>query len=241
MSLIRSFLCATALTLVGAEALANPYSNQVLRTRAVPGPHVQITYAKVGGNLDGMLSDVVGMGANYGAKQTSWKYGGSFRANTGSGVVGLYSIQRCDCFVPKGPLTYRLTVHAHLALPEPPDMTLTSTVTVSDSFDAAVHPDGWGLDGGRWNEPEPSEIQGLDCSVACVTDDPDAPGASDAPAVAIDAASPVATVDARSSAPQPSNSKSQGSKGCSISLQTPTSGLPLIALLALLALRRRRG
>jgi MYXO-CTERM domain-containing protein len=247
VSLFRSCLCATALILVGADALANPYANQVLRTRVVPGPHVQLTYAKVGANLEGMLSDIVGMGSPYGVKQTSWRFGGSYRANTGSGVVGLYSIQRCDCYVPKGPLTYRLTVQAYLAVPEPPNMTLTSTATVSDSFDAAVHPEGWGLDGGRWDEPEPMEIQGLDCTVACVTDEPDASAdapmttISDAPAVSIDAAGPVAMVDARTSAPEPSNTESQGSKGCSISLRAPSSGLPLLALLAFLAWRRRRG
>jgi MYXO-CTERM domain-containing protein len=249
----RSFLAVTAMSLMAGVAHANPYASQILRTRAVPGPHIQITYAVEGG----MASRDVGMlASNYGSKQTPWRSGSGYRADTGSGTVSLGSLQSCDCYVPRGvPLEYRMTVkdRAASAMGMVRDMTLTSTVTVGDTFDSAVETDASSVTDARlapdarW-QSEPTGVQGLDCMAACLTDQADA--STDAPMSTIsDAAlvtsdvpvtAPVSVPDAQTvAAPQPETT-SRGSKGCAIGHSAPQSGLALVALLALLVLRRRR-
>ena len=125
---LRLLVCIAAFALAAGTAQANPYSLQVLRTRAVPGPHVQITYGQQGP----LGTSPPTLAATFGSKQTPWVTG-PYTTNTGSGLVQLSAIQCCDCFVPKGgPLTYRATVGT---------ITLSSTVTPSDSFDAAPSPE----------------------------------------------------------------------------------------------------
>ena len=217
-----------ALALTAGVAQANPYSLQVLRTRAVPGPHVQISYGvdNRGGSSSG---EIPTLAATYGSKQTPWDTTSSYRANTGSGVVGLHAVQSCDCFVPKGvALAYETTLPDRIPGPAR-NITLKSTITVTDSFDAAV-PAPRQVDGAAWLDPEPAEVQGLDCTTACLRETLDA----SADVTAVDA--PVATAPA----PDAAATTVKSSKGCSFGGSAPSSALPLLGLLALLALGRRR-
>jgi hypothetical protein len=64
------------------------------------------------------ITDIIGVESAYDVKQTAWRYDGGYRVNTGSGVVGRYSIRRCDSSFPKGPLTYQLK-HPRKAMERP--------------------------------------------------------------------------------------------------------------------------
>ena len=270
MSRLRPVFCFAALALTAGVAQANPYSLQVLRTRAVPGPHVQVTYGV--DNRGGSSSvEIPTLASTYGSKQTSWDTMSGFKANTGSGVVWLQAVQSCDCFVPKGiALAYTTTLPDRISSTYGRTITITlqSTITVTDSYDAAVWPDSR-TDGAAWNDPEPTEVQGLDCTAACARENldasADAPVAlsedalgtlSDSSTLTIDAPkdlsmpladadialgdTPLATVDAPVvTAPAP-EATLKGSKGCSFGGSAPSSPLPLLGLLALLALGRRR-
>lgn len=192
---LQPLACIAALALAAGTAQANPYSLQVLRTRAVPGPHVQITYGVDASYVPmGSSLETPTLAATFGTKQTPWVTTG-YITNTGSGLVGLEAIQSCDCFVPKGaPLTYQATARNVYPGATIGTVTLTSTITVSDSFDAATPVDSGPVgDGG--GIPDPVQVQGVDCTSVCLAFTPDASiatadvpiAASDATIVAADA------------------------------------------------------
>ena len=281
---LQLLVCIATFALAAGIAQANPFSIQVMRTRALPGPHVQITY---GLDWNYVPLDIPveppTLAATFGTKQTPWVTG-NYVTNTGSGLAGLRAIQRCDCFVPMGrPLTYSATV----MYPgfDATVITLSSTITVSDSFDAAPPPDsypdspdadarpdvrpGSGPEVEPWSIPDPVEVQGVDCTTVCPEFTPDASiAAPDAPTPIVDALitsvdtriptidAPIAVADASTAAPDapvaPADAPivaapvartttAGGSKGCSFGGTCPLSALSLVAVLALLIGRRRRG
>ena len=185
---LQLLVCIAALALAAGTAQANPYSLQVLRTRALPGPHVQITYGVDASYVPmGSSVETPTLAAAFGTKQTPWVTTG-YITNTGSGLVGLQAIQCCDCFVPKGaPLTYQATVKNVYPGATIGTVTLISTITVSDSFDAATPVDSGPIgDGG--GIPDPVQVQGVDCTSVCLAFTPDASIATaDVPIAASDA------------------------------------------------------
>lgn len=275
---LQLLVCIATFALAAEIAQANPFSIQVMRTRALPGPHVQITYGLDWNYVPRDIPvETPTLAATFGTKQTPWVTG-DYTTNTGSGRAGLRAIQCCDCFVPVGrPLTYQTTVKSVDSSPMS-TVTLSSTITVSDSFDAAAPPDsypdssdadarpGSGPDGEPWSIPDPVEVQGVDCTTVCPEFTPDASIATpDAPTPIVDALitsvdtriptidAPIAVADASTAAPDapvaPADAPIVGApvartttaKGCSFGGTGPLSALSLVAVLALLIGRRRRG
>jgi hypothetical protein len=157
------------IVLLATPAFANPIATEVLRAREVEGAHVQLTYG-----VDGKAPQIPAIPITFGIKSTTWKpLAISYSTNTGSGLKGVRAVQMCDCGVPLGqPLSYNVTVASTY---DGKAVTLTSTLTLSGKVDAAVK-DPPLFDGSAWHIPDPFEVQGLDCTVECLTSAPSATG-----------------------------------------------------------------
>jgi len=155
---------------IGSSARANPISTQIVRARQVPKTsHVQITYGTAHKDLP---SEVRRDGA---LLAVTWKELGAFSANTGSGVTTIAAQQLCDCNVPVGTHEYALK------LTEGYQTTLKATITVVADYTPPQPRDmGVGRDLMPWDQPEPVDLQGLDCATHCSdvakTDGPKADG-----------------------------------------------------------------
>lgn len=156
-------LIATAqMVLLATPAFANPIALEVVRAREVAGSHVQLTYG-----VDGKEPKTPSNTVTFGTTSTEWKtLAAGYNTNTGSGVKGVKAIQMCDCNVAVGQsLAYEITVASAY---DGKVVTLTSTLTTSGKYDAAVK-DPALIDAGSmpWTIPDPVEVQGLDCAVEC--------------------------------------------------------------------------
>jgi hypothetical protein len=158
---MRRFFCGAVVCLVllaGASALGNPVSSQMLRVHQVPKTtHVQVTYVTVLSDLPGqVLRD--GTGLSY-----SWTALASYSANNGSGVRSMPSQQFCDCNLPVGSHEYVAKLTKTFDADE-----LKATIQVVADYSLPVRKDaGPAPDLMPWYQPEPTELQGLDCTKVC--------------------------------------------------------------------------
>lgn len=222
-----------------AEALANPVAMEVLRTRQVPhSTHVQITYA-VDGQKPAVPQQTTRDGSPVGGDWTPMT--ADFTANTGSGLVSTQGIQLCDCSVPLGQHTYKVTVpnvyNGNLAQMQ---STVTVVADLGDPQDAGVAGDVW-----PWDIPEPSQIQGLDCLAWCSgsTEADSAASPTDSATIPADSAAsptdsgPAPQRDTNTGTPDDGGSGSSGEVtdrgGCALSPMPRLSGLLVLLLLGL--------
>ncbi len=236
----RLTLFGLALALIPGAASANPIATEVLRIRQVPGTlHVQITYgydADAGG-APGEPSKTTRDGEGVALEWTEMD--GRYTANTGSGLAGVDATQACDCDVVVGTHRYEVTVGS--------DRVMMATVTVSqpgatypmetDTYDQADAGDE-DVEVYPWEIPEPTEIQGLDCAVACA-------GAGAEVAEEL----PVAEPEQDAGPTSQGDASDSGTAGTGVDVDddscaaspgtTPWALLAALAALALLALRRR--
>jgi len=196
-------------------AWANPISMEVLRVRQLPSTtHVQLTWG-----VDGSTADTPLSSKRDGSEiQLAWTSMSGFTANTGSGLVKLSATQACDCDVAVGQHKYILKVKSAMGGKE---MDYEGSITVEQGL--TVPPDAGAPVGdlNPWEIPEPSQLQGLNCSSTCSTVVPN-PDAG-------------ATVDAGSTKPN------EDDGGCSVSGRgrAASAGLLLLLCLGLVAIRRR--
>ena len=159
----HSLLVVTGITLLACPALANPIATEVLRARAVAGPHVQLTYGVDTGAMPtgpATPSQV----SSYGSAQTPWTSAIEYRTNTGSGVIPVTAIQMCDCNVPNDTtLNYEITVEVAAGQTR----TLVASVSTSERPDASTPPTDPDAGVLPWDIPDPTEVQGIDCTAAC--------------------------------------------------------------------------
>lgn len=232
----RAIVILVGTPLLAGAAWANPYANEVLRVRRVPGPHVQLTYGKTSSFYPMKDTPVPTQATSHGTGKTAWTIETiSFRTNTGSGVVIVPSLQMCDCNVPTdAELSYAITVPNVQA--EGQFKTLGAT-TAGRPAPSSTMPDG-GLY--PWDIPDPTEVQGLDCGVACASLPPSIPDADPVPA---DAPPSPPTVDA--SAPRtedPPPKVATGGGACAFApAGKPVAVVSLFLLAVLAGVRRRRG
>jgi hypothetical protein len=169
-----TFILAIIFILLSADsAPANPTNCVVLYPQQVPQTHhVQVTW----GYCDPMLKlEVIKRDGTI--LHPQWSPFSNFRTDTGSGVQSITSIQFCDCNVAPGEheyqsnsfpgemdeVTARVIVEANL---KPPAMR-DSMPSVSASGESRTSGPTGPRHGDGWEEPEPSEIQGIDCIAAC--------------------------------------------------------------------------
>jgi MYXO-CTERM domain-containing protein len=159
----QSLVIVAGITLLASPTFANPIATEVLRARAVPGPHVQLSY---GVDTAHTGSDPVTPSkvTTHGSVYTLWADPVGYRTNTGSGVVPVMARQMCDCFVPNDTtLRYEITVGDSVGQTR----TLLADATTPGRMDAATapaDPDGGVL---PWDIPDPTEVQGIDCTAVC--------------------------------------------------------------------------
>lgn len=152
------------MTLYAAGANGNPIASEMIRVRQVPNTlHVQITYgtaASDGTPVDSATRDGAPLAGD-------WTKIDSFAMNLGSGVRNVSGYQRCDCNLSVGAHEYRVQVQ------NPNGTTLRASITVAADYSGPTTqpPVGATEAGGMapWDEPEPTEMQGLDCTVWCET------------------------------------------------------------------------
>jgi hypothetical protein len=234
-------LILTLVWLVPGLAQANPIALEVVRARQVPGTHhVQITYGVDGTKVQTPLST-----SRDGTKLgLAWHGQTGYTANTGSGLVSVNATQACDCDVPLG--THKYEVRFTSAM-DGKETSLTVTVNVLANLptpaDAGV-PAG---DMMPWDIPEPSEIQGLNCTQTCKAAKSDGPvidaGVPDAATTNPDVA--ITRPDAASTNPDAGTgggNKEDDNGGCSLGQAGGPLSLSVFLLLLSLALwvRRRR-
>ena len=164
----RTLLFVAGTTLLASTAMANPYATEVLRARLVTGPHVQLTYGKSSSYFPMKDPSTPTQVNTYGATKTAWRSEPTyFNTKTGSGVVSLRSLQMCDCNVPDGQvLSYTISVPS---LQTEGQTTKLSATTAGRAAPSMRLPDG-GLY--PWDIPDPTDLQGLDCSKACAEAQP---------------------------------------------------------------------
>ena len=160
-----------------ATIKANPVSCEVFRARQVPGStHVQITFAETCGENLKILS----LKRDSEIVKPDWQLQKGFVANTGSGLRTMNADQTCDCDVELGEHEFKLAYKITADDGEVYQDDFTRTVDVQkledpaqqaaqadDSKDAGETSE---FDAGEempWAEPEPEEVQGLDCVSAC--------------------------------------------------------------------------
>ena len=234
----RRWILTVGLWLVPTLAWANPMAGEVVKARQVPNTHlVQVTYG-VDDQFTAGTPSVTAISRDGASLGLSWHGLGGFTANTGSGLVGLNATQACDCDVPVGQHEYVVRVKSAMGGKE---MDYKIKIEVLQDLQA---PADAGVPGGDmlpWDIPEPGEIQGLDCRLACTG------VASDGPMTVKDAGSvsPDTTTqprDAGSASPDATQPKDEDDEGgCSLGRAGQPLSLSLLLLLGLgLMLRRRR-
>jgi MYXO-CTERM domain-containing protein len=220
--------------LLGPAARANPVSSQVLRLRQVPKTtHVQVTYGTMHNDLP---TEVTRDGT---ALKVSWTKLASFSANTGSGVTSIAAQQFCDCNVALGNHTYTLKLsQGYMG-------TLTGTISVVQNYELPPPTDmGVGKDLMPWDEPEPTALQGLDCTKACAAPTGDGPQPkADGPQPKADGPQPKADgPQVKADAGPPILNPPKEDDGCSTGGQPAGTNLLLLGaalLLGCLLVRRR--
>ncbi len=142
--------------LAPSAALANPILSDALTARQVPETmHVQITVL-------GHSCDEFDVTRDDELLNGDWVPVSSFQKNMGSGVTGNSGCQLCDCNLTAGSYYYDAEVEGSAA------SYLNMTINVVEGYTTPVQP-GIGGQGGMmpWDEPDPVEMQGLDCVAAC--------------------------------------------------------------------------
>lgn len=172
------FVASTA----SLDVRANPINCQSLKARQVPGStHVQVSFANICRDkisLRSLTRDGTGL-------KTDWQPFDGFVTNMGSGLDSTDAKQMCDCDVSVGEHVYKLNFQASLD-GEKYDETFNRTLDVLDpaSMDTGPADDagdvGEDVEDEPWNEPEPEEMQGLDCMAACRNGGPGTEAAAEA-------------------------------------------------------------
>jgi hypothetical protein len=210
--------------LLPLSARANPVAMEVLRARQVPNTHhVQLTYG-----VDGQSAATPGATSRDGASLgLSWQgMSGSYKANTGSGLVGVTATQACDCDVPVGQHEYVVRVKSAMGGNE---IDLTTSVQVEQDLQTPMDAGVPGGDMMPWEIPEPGAIQGLDCRKAC-----SGAAASDGPLPPKDGGSPGSDTG---TGPKIKDKSDDG--GCALGGPAGPLAPSLLLLLGLALLRRR--
>jgi len=188
----QSLVIVTGITLLASPALGNPIATEVLRARAVAGPHVQLTYGVDTGHTSSGPTTPSQV-TTYGSAQTPWSAPVQFRTNTGSGVVPVTAIQMCDCNVPnETTLRYEISV----AISSNQTSTLVTTVSTPVRMDASPAPTDPDAGVMPWDIPDPTEVQGIDCVEACAAMQPGVDASVDAPTVLTQDAGLIINLDA---------------------------------------------
>jgi len=216
--------------LIAGLAHANPISLEVLRAKQLPSlTHVQLTYG-VDGKTPATPTSITRDGVTVSA---SWTGGASYSANTGSGLKSVNATQLCDCNVPLGAHTYKIKVTSAMGTGE---VELQTSVTVTSS---PVPPKDAGAgDLSPWEIPEPTQMQGLNCTTACATPAADKAVARDYSGAKKDAA--VTKLDTGTTKVDTGTTKPKDDGGCAVAGRGSASALALLLGLGLLLTLRRR-
>lgn len=157
----------TAVTLlISPAAWANPISVDAFRVRQMDKSlDVQATYGVDAGSGAATIKIISLTRDGKVITPTSW-LAASYKANTGSGVRSLLASQHCDCGVSKGKHTYELKVQGVMGSGKTTSYKVT--VDVQDGGPMAKDAGaGKGGDLAPWEIPEPSEVQGVNCTIQC--------------------------------------------------------------------------
>lgn len=224
-----AWLFATALLMLPASALGNPISVDAFRVRQMPdSTSVQITYG-IDSSGTSTTPTIVSLKRDGTLITGTWT-GNAFTANTGSGLKSLSAKQLCDCAMTPGTYKYELTVKTSAS--GGTNYTHTATVTVTKNPPMAKDAGSAKGDLAPWDIPEPTAVQGLDCTKTCAAGgDKTQP---DGGSVKLDKGSSTdaCTVNC--------GGEKKDDGGCAVaSSSSPASGLLLLALLGLALLRRR--
>jgi len=219
----RSLLALVLVASWPTAAAANPISAERLVVRQVPETtHVQITVAyDPQFAADSAVVSATRDGSDLGG---SWAAAAGYETNMGSGVVAVAGYQYCDCNLALGSHAYNVTTSGENGC------SYDRTIEVVEDYELPEATGGQGGYMGGWEEPDPIEMQGIDCVTHCN-------GASDGDGVGGNATSTGGgTVDEAEKADGDSDN------GCAIG-RGPASGrssAPWLLLGALLLRRRRR-
>ena len=157
---------------------ANPISVDAFRVRQMDKSlDVQVTYGVDSGSGASTVKIVSLTRDDKAITPTSW-LAASYKANTGSGVRSLSASQHCDCSVSKGKHTYELKVQGVMGSGKTTSYKVT--VDVQDGGPAAK--DAGSAKGGDmapWEIPEPSDVQGANCTIVCKANAGNDGGAAD--------------------------------------------------------------
>lgn len=159
----RAWPYLMGITCFATGATANPMAAELVRVRQVPATmHVQITYCTViatsGLSIASTTRDASPLVGD-------WTAISNFATNLGSGVKNVAGYQRCDCNLSAGDHRYEIQVQR-----SGQTFTLRANLAVATNYTGpGTQAAGGAPDGGvmPWDEPEPTEMQGLDCAVAC--------------------------------------------------------------------------
>jgi hypothetical protein len=164
------------LSVLSSSAIANPVSCEIFRAQQPPNStHVQLSLVdQCDQNIEIRSLTRDGTTLN-----TDWQPIDGFTANMGSGLDTAPARQFCDCDLPVGSHTFKLSFRIK-SDGETYDGTFVDTIDVLSTADMNAQtadteiPDAGEMDSEMmpWDEPEPQEIQGIDCIAACKTGGP---------------------------------------------------------------------
>jgi hypothetical protein len=159
-----------SLLAIASSGSANPVSCDIFRARQVDGSqHVQITF---GDQCDQEVS-LTGLFRDEYEMATDWQGYDGFVANTGSGPSELTAKQMCDCDLSVGSHSYRLAVTYksgnYMDFDFPIEIEIVAPQELADQEQDTEDAGPGDYDEDPWNEPEPTEIQGLNCIDACAS------------------------------------------------------------------------
>ena len=199
------------------SALANPVEAVLSRARQVPHTSdVQVTIAFAGAGINPTSVQRDGAPLSVAWADTS------FEVNGGSGVSAYLAKQFCDCSVSLGTHQYVIGYSFSGSAATSVDSSVTVVADCPDPPDAGT----WDGDAGQpWDQPDPTEMQGIDCTVACAIADGGATTVHDAAVVDDGGGSAVA--------------KTTGSS-CAFGDMGHIGGLGILVSLAVLLLLLRR-
>jgi MYXO-CTERM domain-containing protein len=153
---IPTFLLAAAWPGVAG---ANPVSAERLVVRQVPATtHVQVTVAYD----TAYASDSAVVSATRDGTQLdgTWAAASVYQTNMGSGVVSVAGHQYCDCNVPTGSHNYAVITSGANGYSYERTLEVVEHYTLPEAT-------GGGGYMGAWQEPDPIEVQGIDCVAHC--------------------------------------------------------------------------
>lgn len=162
----RLMWIAAFMLLITPDAWANPISVDAFRVRQMEKSlDVQVTHGVDTGSGAFTIKIISLTRDGNVITPTSW-LATSYKANTGSGVRSLSASQHCDCGVSKGKHTYELKVQGVMGSGKISNHSVTVEVQAGGPA-AKDAGSGKGGDLAPWEIPEPSEVQGANCTLQC--------------------------------------------------------------------------